>query len=300
MNNPLISIIMNCYNGKQYLDQAIKSVINQTYKNWELIFWDNLSEDNSIKIFNKYKDSRLKLFSAAKHTLLYEARNLAFKKTKGDFIAFLDTDDFWLSDKLERQIPLFQDKDVGLVYGNYWSYKKDSLIKKKLISKKELPSGHITSQLLKNNKVGLVTIVLRKSFLNNTNNIFDVKYNLLADFKFVIDFSLKHKFDCVQEPVAVYRNHSKQMSIKFFSNQVKQMRDWFLSIGNENVLKTYQEIEDLENKIKYMEIVGLIYEGKILTSLKNILFYPFGVRKLKLILIWFLPNQILKYFRRYT
>ena len=90
------------------------------------------------------------------------------------------------------------------------------------------------------------------------------------------------------------------MSIKFFSNQVKQMRDWFLSIGNENVLKTYQEIEDLENKIKYMEIVGLIYEGKILTSLKNILFYPFGVRKLKLILIWFLPNQILKYFRRYT
>ena len=78
------------------------------------------------------------------------------------------------------------------------------------------------------------------------------------------------------------------------------MRDWFLSIGNENVLKTYQEIEDLENKIKYMEIVGLIYEGKILTSLKNILFYPFGVRKLKLILIWFLPNQILKYFRRYT
>ena len=94
MNNPLISIIMNCYNGKQYLDQAIKSVINQTYKNWELIFWDNLSEDNSIKIFNKYKDSRLKLFSAAKHTLLYEARNLAFKKTKGDFIAFLDTDDF--------------------------------------------------------------------------------------------------------------------------------------------------------------------------------------------------------------
>lgn len=300
MNNPLISIIMNCYNGEQYLGQAIESVINQTYKNWELIFWDNLSEDNSIKIFKKYKDNRLKLFSANKHTLLYEARNLAFKKTSGDFIAFLDTDDFWLSDKLERQIPLFQDKDVGLVYGNYWSYKKDSLIKKKLISKKKLPLGHITPQLLKDNKVGLVTIMLRKSFLNKMNNIFDVKYNLLADFKFVIDFSLKHKFGCVQEPVAVYRNHSEQMSIKFFGNQVKQMRAWFSSIEKENVLRAYQEMKHLENKIEYMEIVELMYKRKIFISLKKILFYPFGVSKLKLILIWFLPNQILKYFRRYT
>ena len=59
---PLVSIIMNCYNGEKYLEESLKSVINQSYQNWELIFWDNLSEDNSKKIFEKYKDKRFKYF----------------------------------------------------------------------------------------------------------------------------------------------------------------------------------------------------------------------------------------------
>lgn len=291
---------MNCYNGGKYLNQAIDSVISQTYKNWELIFWDNLSEDNSVSIFNNYKDSRIKFFSSKTHTILYEARNLAIKKAKGDFIAFLDTDDYWLPNKLEKQIPLFQDNDVGLVYGNYWSYKKDNFIKKKLVSKKKLPNGHITSDLLLNYKVGLVTIVVRKSFLNNINNVFDTKYNLLADFKFVIDFSIKHKFGCIQDPVAVYRNHNQQMSIKYFSEQVSQMRNWILAIKNERSFKKFYEMKYLDEKVKYMEIIDLIYKGEGLKNFKEILLFPSGLKKLKLILICLIPNFILKYFRRYT
>ena len=291
---------MNCYNGGKYLNQAIDSVISQTYKNWELIFWDNLSEDNSVSIFNNYKDSRIKFFSSKTHTILYEARNLAIKKAKGDFIAFLDTDDYWLPNKLEKQIPLFQDNDVGLVYGNYWSYKKDNFIKKKLVSKKKLPNGHITSDLLLNYKVGLVTIVVRKSFLNNINNVFDTKYNLLADFKFVIDFSIKHKFGCIQDPVAVYRNHNQQMSIKYFSEQVSQMRNWILAIKNERSFKKFYEMKYLDEKVKYMEIIDLIYKGEGLKNFKEILLFPNGLKKLKLILICLIPNFILKYFRRYT
>lgn len=300
MKNPQVSIIMNCYNGGKYLNQAIDSVISQTYKNWELIFWDNLSEDNSVSIFNNYKDSRIKFFSSKTHTILYEARNLAIKKAKGDFIAFLDTDDYWLPNKLEKQIPLFQDNDVGLVYGNYWSYKKDNFIKKKLVSKKKLPNGHITSDLLLNYKVGLVTIVVRKSFLNNINNVFDTKYNLLADFKFVIDFSIKHKFGCIQDPVAVYRNHNQQMSIKYFSEQVSQMRNWILAIKNERSFKKFYEMKYLDEKVKYMEIIDLIYKGEGLKNFKEILLFPSGLKKLKLILICLIPNFILKYFRRYT
>ena len=61
-DNPLISIIMNCYNGEKYLQESLDSVINQTYKNWELIFWDNQSKDKSSEIFKSYKDKRLKYF----------------------------------------------------------------------------------------------------------------------------------------------------------------------------------------------------------------------------------------------
>ena len=85
---PLVSIIMNCYNGEKYLTESLNSLLKQTYQNWELIFWDNISSDNSKKIFEKYKDERFKYFLSDRHMVLYGARNLAIKKAKGEFLAF--------------------------------------------------------------------------------------------------------------------------------------------------------------------------------------------------------------------
>ena len=130
---PLVSIIMNCYNGQEYLREALNSVSEQTYQNWELIFWDNCSNDSSSSIFEKFNDKRFKYFLANKHTTLYEARNLAIQKSNGSFIAFLDTDDIWLPNKLEKQIPLFSDDSVGVVFGNCWFLNIKKLNKKKKI-----------------------------------------------------------------------------------------------------------------------------------------------------------------------
>ncbi len=71
-NFPKISVVMNCYNGEKYLYKSIKSVVGQTYKNWELIFWDNNSIDNSYKIFKKFKDKRLKYFRSKSYQKLYQ------------------------------------------------------------------------------------------------------------------------------------------------------------------------------------------------------------------------------------
>ena len=120
---PLVSIIINCFNGEKYLKDAIDSVIGQTYKNWELIFWDNQSTDRSKEIFKSYKNNRLKYFLAPTHSeILYKARNSALEKANGEFVAFLDADDWWLRDKLEKQIPLFKNPEIGLVYGNCWIF----------------------------------------------------------------------------------------------------------------------------------------------------------------------------------
>ena len=126
---PLVSIIINCYNGETYLKECIESVLSQTYKNWEIIFWDNKSKDKSAEIFKKYKDERFKYFYSNEHTSLYKARNLAMKMSTGDYIAFLDTDDLWDSNKLETQIsilkevisilPKFQQKSI-LHHGKFW------------------------------------------------------------------------------------------------------------------------------------------------------------------------------------
>ena len=121
-NKPLVSIIVNCFNGEQFLKVALDSILNQTYKYWEIIFWDNQSTDNSVEIFKRYKDKRFKYYYAPQHTTLYRARNEAIKKTSGEIIAFLDTDDWWNKDKLERQISFFEDDKVGMVYSNFYLF----------------------------------------------------------------------------------------------------------------------------------------------------------------------------------
>ena len=102
----LVSIIINCYNGEKYLKHSLRSVLKQSYKNWELIFYDNLSTDKSKSIIQKKikKDKRIKYFKSKQFLNLYEARNRAIDKSKGNYICFLDTDDFWDKNKLKVQI----------------------------------------------------------------------------------------------------------------------------------------------------------------------------------------------------
>lgn len=117
--NPLVSVIINCYNGERYLREAIDSVIAQTYTNWEIIFWDNQSTDSSAEIVGSYTDDRIRYFYAPKHTPLGEARNLAVERSRGEYINFLDADDVWMPEKLAKQIVLIKPGIVEVVYTNF-------------------------------------------------------------------------------------------------------------------------------------------------------------------------------------
>ncbi len=124
----LVSIVMNCRNGSKFLKSALFSVINQTYKNWELIFWDNNSLDNSKKIANSFKDQRIKYYFSKGEFSLSKNRNDAIMKTKGDYICFLDTDDIWLPNHLEHLMNILID-NVRFAYS-------DSLLLKDFKKKK--------------------------------------------------------------------------------------------------------------------------------------------------------------------
>ena len=121
-SSPLVSIIVNCFNGEKYLKKTLSSILEQTYQNWEVIFWDNQSSDNSKKIFYEFQDKRFKYFYSERHTSLYEARNGAINNSSGEIIAFLDTDDWWHKEKLDKQIKFFKDSKIGLVYSNCYLY----------------------------------------------------------------------------------------------------------------------------------------------------------------------------------
>ena len=292
LDQPLVSVVINCFNGEKYLRQAIDSVINQTYKNWELIFWDNQSKDDTAKIFKSYKNPKLKYFYSSEHTTLYKARNLAMKNCKGEFISFLDSDDWWVPEKLEKQIKLFDKQDVGLVYSNYYIYDEDS--QKKKLAFNNLPSGLVTNSLIKDYKVGIITVIIRKKILNNSNEGFNDKYNIIGDFDYVLRLSKLNKFDCVQEGLAYWRAHKDNNRYVNYELEIKELEFW---LENQNVFekdKIDEIVKIIKLKITYMETINNILKGELKFALKNIIYYPLGIDKLKLIAAFLIPKKLLR------
>ena len=112
LDKPRVSVIMNCYNGEKYLHESLKSLFDQDYKNWELIFLDNNSKDQSLQIISRIKDDRIKIYHLNSKLNLYQARNLAISKTSGHYVSFLDTDDIWENNKLSYQVFLAKKKKL--------------------------------------------------------------------------------------------------------------------------------------------------------------------------------------------
>ena len=121
MNYELVSIITPTYNCGRYIEETIKSVINQTYKNWEMIIIDDCSTDNTKSIVEEYqkKYSNIIYHILEKNSGAAVARNIAIKMAKGKFIAFLDSDDLWHEEKLEKQINFMKQNDYNFTYTNY-------------------------------------------------------------------------------------------------------------------------------------------------------------------------------------
>ena len=176
----LVSVIVNCLNGEKYLRSAIDSILAQTYKNFEIIFWDNASTDGTKKIIDSYQDIRIKYFKNETTVNVYAARNLALAKCNGEFVAFLDSDDLWLPTKLEKQIPLFSDTNVGLVFSDSLFFTNDGK-KRKNYSKGYPKTGYCFDDLLKDYHLDIETVVLRHSLLLNNNLKFNDSFNCVGD-----------------------------------------------------------------------------------------------------------------------
>ena len=133
----LVSVIMSNYNYSNFLTSSINSVLNQTYKNIELIIIDDASTDDSVDTINSIKDKRIKLIKNKKNKGVSESRNIGVKEAKGEFIAFIDSDDIWSKNKLEDQINLMKNNNYAFTYTDFF-YVKDSIIKKHVLVPNEI------------------------------------------------------------------------------------------------------------------------------------------------------------------
>ena len=269
---------MNCYNGEAFLRSALESVINQTYKNWELIFWDNISKDNSAKIFKSYNDKRFNYYLASKHDLLYCARKKAIKKAKGDFFAFLDVDDFWHPLKLEKEITLFDQKNVGAVYSNFW-FLNQSNGKKKRFTNFNLPNGYIRDKLLQKYQIGLLTLIIRRKAYEMYG--FNDDYHIIGDFDLCVRISSDWKIEPLNECLATYRWHGNNETIKHALLQAKELRVW---IKNNKLNLSRIHLDYLRDKILRIEFSYQLDESNFKKCFIKIKHMKFTISKIKSLL----------------
>ncbi len=224
-NKYFVSIIVNCRNGEKFITRSIDSILNQSHTNFEIIFYDNQSTDNTYKIIKDIKDSRIKYFRSIKYLNLYEARNEAIKLAKGEFIAFLDVDDTWEKKKLELQIKNLINQNSDVCFTNYWIKKNN----KKKIFKKTIKFRNIREAILNNYPIGILTILLKSKIFFNNEIIFNKKYEIIGDFDLFYRLSKKVNFSCIDKPLATYNIHNNNLSIKKIDLEIKEFDDWILN-----------------------------------------------------------------------
>ncbi len=289
VERPLVSVIMNCYNGEKYLSEAIESVLAQTYRNWELIFWDNQSTDRSAEIFRRYSDSRLKYFYAPTHTLLYEGRNRAIARANGEFIAFLDVDDWWHPRKLESQLPLFDDPEVGFACSNYWIINENNKTSK-LFRKTALPAGWVLNDLLANYPVGLLTLILRSEAFQRLQGGCDSRFHVIGDLDLVVRLALKWKMASCQEPMAFYRLHGNNEGQLQKERHVAEYEVWVRGLAEDPTISVLPGYGHVVNELSYMSARLHLAQGRKGNALDCMRSLPWGKFKVKLLILLIKAN----------
>lgn len=208
---PLISIITPNYNCGRFIAQTIESVLAQTYRHWEMLIVDDCSTDNSYQIALEYsqKDTRIKVFQNEKNSGAAVSRNKAIELSQGEYLAFLDSDDLWLPEKLERQLQFMQENDCDFSYCRY-----------SLIDENNVPLGKVVRiprtlsyvKYLHHCFTGCLTVMYRKDFCQEVRS-FDVKNN--NDFSLFLQVVKKARRAMgYNEVTGYYRIRSNSISRK--------------------------------------------------------------------------------------
>ena len=216
MEYPLVSIVTPCYNASKFIEETIKSVISQSYDNWEMLIVDDCSTDNSVEVINRYvkRDNRVKLYTthvpSGSPSL---PRNIAIEKARGAFIAFLDADDLWLPYKLERQVKFAVENSAAFVYSNTRTFKNIS----NLSNVSWLPDKVTYQTLLYWGCIPTLTAMIRR--------------DLIGDIRFK---------SCPKEDYLFFLNI---------------LRTGVCALGTNNVLALYRIVESSRSSKKYDMII---------------------------------------------
>lgn len=217
-NQPLVSVIMPCYNMASYVSDSIKSVIAQTYPHWELLIVDDASTDETVNIIKSYAqaDSRIKFAIKKQNSGISDTRNLCIQMAQGQFLAFLDADDIWHPEKLEKQLSFMMAKNIGFTYSTYDWIDEDGKVMNKFIN----TIGNLDYKTyLRNTIIGCSTVMVNKTI---TGDVIVPKFRTSEDTATWLDILRKGLLAyAIDESLVSYRIRRKSAS----SNKIRASID---------------------------------------------------------------------------
>lgn len=212
---PRVSVIMNVRNGARTLRESLDSVLAQTHGDWELVFWDDCSTDESAAIAATYTDPRIRYLLSPVDTSLGGARERAIREARGEWIAFIDQDDLWVPDKLELQLAAAgSDSAVALVYGRTVSFFPDGS-ERDYDHRHEfapLPEGDIFRELFTDSCfICVSSTLMRRSAVDALGGIPE-EFHVSPDYFLYLALARRHRVRAIQKMVCRYRIHAGNMT----------------------------------------------------------------------------------------
>lgn len=170
---PVFSVIIPTYNHAEFICKCLDSILAQTFSSWEVIVVNNFSEDNTIELVKSYNDDRIRLINFSNNGIIAASRNTGIRAAKGEWICFLDSDDWWYPDKLEISSQLIQKTDI--IYHDLDIIKNGRKVYFRKIKGRHLRKNHIKDLIINGNAVPNSSVVVRKSILDKVGCISEKK-----------------------------------------------------------------------------------------------------------------------------
>lgn len=217
MTGPRVSVVIGAYNCADFIEETIKSVIAQKFTDWELVIVDDGSSDNTCVKIEAVKDSRIRLIRLTGNSgRPAVSRNTGIRASRGEFIAFLDHDDIWMPDKLQKQVAVFdKDKDAYLVYSKCIVKEGDKVT---AVSPENPRAGHIFKELFLSYNMFPCSTVMIRNRKDTQPYLFNEDKELAAieDYDLWLRIAYSKKIAFVAEPLTIYRLHGTNTSKGIF------------------------------------------------------------------------------------
>lgn len=292
-----VSVIVNFHNGEKYLRKCLESILSQEYKNFEIILWDNNSNDNSSLIIKEFNDERINYYYNNIKVPLYKARNLAIEKASGDLVAFLDCDDWWEKNYLSSRKNIFENYDYDFFYSNTnFYFEKNKKIK--IYKKYDLPSGYIFDSLSKDYFIIISGVIFRKKIFTDYR-MFNDQFNIIGDYDFIMDISKIYKAHGINSPLVSYRIHDRNFSKLNSKMFYEEFQKWFDQQYKNNNIKFLKNLNFFKKKLSFYKINSLLNsENKNIKLLLIIFAHQNFLEKLKFLILFLLPKKYYKYLKK--